>query len=118
MKVRDKSATISLSNVPETDTFTFYNPDPPTLPGLPSVASFKQTYTKSGVPRTIRPGSTDPTSPLAWAGEMWKATASIEFTVAHRDRSFSARGSGTSAPTDFGEMGFERNGSFLNQDRD
>jgi hypothetical protein len=47
---------------------------------------------------------------------MWKATASIKFTVAYADGSFVAHGSGASAATDFGEMGFERNGVFLKSD--
>ena len=118
MRVRDRSATIRLRNVPEIDSFTFFNPVPPTLPGVPSKTSFTQTYTKSGSPRTVIPTSTDPKSPFNWAGKMWKATSSIEFTVAHLDGSFSAHGGGTSAATDFGEMGSERNGTFLNDDDD
>lgn len=116
MEIEDSSATIRLANVPEIDSFTFFNPNPPTLPGVPSMASFRQTYTKSGSPRVVRPTSTDPASPFDWAGKMWMATASIDFSVAHVDGSFSAHGSGTSAATDFGEMGFERNGSFLKED--
>jgi hypothetical protein len=113
LSVNDTSATIRLASVPAIDSYTFFNPQPPTLPGVPSVTSFRQTYTKSGSPRTVQPTSADPTSAFDWAGKMWKATASIEFSVAYLDGSFSAHGSGTSAATDFGEMGSERNGSFL-----
>jgi hypothetical protein len=118
LKIKDNSATIRLRDVPEIDSFTFFNPVPPTLPGLPSKASFTQTYTKSGSPRTVVPSSTDPKSAFNWAGKMWKATSSIEFSVAHLDGSFSAHGTGTSAATDFGEMGTERNGTFLKDEAD
>lgn len=105
--------TIRLRNVPDIDTFTFYDPQPPTLPGVPTMVSIEQTYVRSGSPRRVRPISTDPTSPFNWAGEMWKATASIRFSAAYTDGSFSVQGEGNSSPTDFGQMGFEHNGVFL-----
>jgi hypothetical protein len=65
----------------------------------------------------IKPTSTDPTSKYNWAGAMWNATSSVKFSVAYADGSFSAQGTGASAATDFGEMGFERNGIFLQDEQ-
>jgi hypothetical protein len=64
------------------------------------------------MPRRVRPTSTDPLSPFAWAGEMWMATNSGTFSVAYNDGSFKAQGS-FSSEGNFGEMGTERNGSFV-----
>ena len=118
VKIRERTVSIRLRNVPEVDTFTFYDPDPPTYPGVKGFTSYEQTYTRFGAPRTIRPTSADPTSRFNWAGEMWAATSSIKFTVAYDDGSFYAEGNGTSAPTDFGEIGFERNGLFVEEDEE
>ena len=115
-RVGNQTVRLRVADLPEIDTFTFYNPVPPTLPGVPSVTSFEQTWTKSGSPRQINPTSADPISAFNWAGRMWKATSSIRFTVAYADGSFSAQGTGSSSATDFGEMGFERNGVFLQDD--
>jgi len=46
---------------------------------------------------------------------MWMATNSGKFSVAYNDGSFSAQGSFDSAGN-FGEMGTERNGSFVRRD--
>jgi hypothetical protein len=104
---------VRLHNVPTIDTFTFYDPLPPSG-NVPSVTSFTQTYTRSGSPRQVKPTSVDPVSAFNWAGEMWMATASVTFSVAHADGSFSAQGAGESNGQ-FGEVGFERNGVFLTQ---
>jgi hypothetical protein len=107
-----ETVTVRLHNVPTIDTFTFYDPLPPSA-NVPSLTSFSQTYTRSGNPRRVRRTSTDPKSPFDWAGEMWMATSSATFTVAHADGSCSAQGSGQSNGQ-FGEMGLERNGVVLN----
>jgi len=93
--------------------FTFYDPLPPSG-NVPSMVSFTQTYTRTGSPRQVKPTSTAPVSPFNWAGEIWMATASVAFSVAHTDGSFSAQGTGQSNGQ-FGEVGFERNGLFLTQ---
>lgn len=82
------------------------------MPLVPVKVSFDVTYTKSGKPRRIIPATRDPLSPLNWAGEMWEATNSGTFSVAYDDGTFSASGSFSSSGN-FGEMGTERNGSFL-----
>lgn len=46
---------------------------------------------------------------------MWDATNSGTFSVAYSDGSFSAQGSFSSG-ANFGEMGTERNGSFVDED--
>jgi hypothetical protein len=112
LHISGDTASISLVDVPEIDTFTFYDPYPPSG-NVPSVTSFTMAYTRSGAPRQVIPTSSDPTSPFNWAGEMWSATGSVTFSVAYHDGTFSASGSGVSSSTDFGEMGTERNGRFV-----
>jgi hypothetical protein len=56
--------------------------------------------------------SHDPLSPFNWAGDMWDATNSGTSSMAYDDGTFSASGSFSSAGN-FGEMGTERNGSFV-----
>jgi hypothetical protein len=106
---------IHLEQVPEIDAHTF----PPgagngitPFPAIPATASFDVTYIKGGNRRHIRPASRDPLSPFNWEGEMWDATNSGTFTVTYADGSFSASGSFSSS-SNFGEMGTERNGSFV-----
>jgi hypothetical protein len=114
LEISDKSVTIHLTNVPVVDSFTFYNPFPPSG-HVPAVASFAMTYTKAGAPRHVEPTSTDSASPFNWAGEMWIATGSVRFSVAYKDGSFSVSGSANSAGM-FGELGVERNGFFVHGD--
>jgi hypothetical protein len=111
LEIKGASLTIRVRNVAVTDTFTFFNPLPPSG-NVPAVTSFEQTYTRMGSARRVKPISTDPKSPFNWAGEMWMATSSCTFTAAYRDGSLSVRGNGTTAGQ-FSEMGFERNGFFL-----
>jgi hypothetical protein len=110
-----ETLTIHLENVPLIDAFTF----PPALgngitpfPVVAMKASFDVTYKKAAMRHRIRPTSHDPLSPLNWAGEMWDATNSGTFSMAYDDGTFSASGSFSSAGN-FGEMGTERNGSFV-----
>jgi len=107
-----------LRNVTVVDQLTFPN----TLPngnvvnlgnsGAPVTLSFDVTYQKSGRARHVRPISKDPLSPFNWAGEMSDATNSGTFSLAYKDGSFSAQGS-FSSQGNFGEIGTERNGSFV-----
>jgi hypothetical protein len=120
VKITEDTLTISLKNVSVVDQFRFPGGAGNNLgaAGVPATVSFDITYTKSGTPRHVAPRSHDPLSPFAWAGEMWRATNSGTFTVAYNDASFSAQGSfssDTSNPdtSGFGEMGTERNGSFV-----
>jgi hypothetical protein len=111
---------ISLTNVAVVDQLTFPNPGGINLgaSGIPATVSFSVTYQKSGAARHVRPTSADPVSPFTWAGEMWMATNSGTFSLAYNDGSFSAQGSFSSAGN-FGELGRERNGSFVRrEDRD
>ena len=108
---------IHLEQVPEIDALTF----PPgtgngvtLFPTFPATASFDITYTKTANRRHIRPTSRDPLSPFNWEGEMWDATNSGTFSVTRAD-GFSASGSFSSSGN-FGEMGTERNGSFVRDD--
>ena len=114
MKITDDTVTISLKNASVVDQFRFPGGAGNNLgiAGVPATLSFDITYSKSGARRHVAPTSTDPLSPFNWQGEMWDATNSGTFTLSYNDGSFSAQGSFDSAGN-FGEIGFERNGSFV-----
>jgi hypothetical protein len=118
VKITDDTLTISLRNVAVVDQFQFPGGAGNNLgtAGVPATVSFDITYRKSGVPRHVRPTSADPLSPFNWAGEMWTATNSGTFSVTYNDQSFSVQGSFSSSG--FGEMGKERNGSFVQAERE
>ena len=117
VEITGDTLTIHLQDVPNVDQLQF-----PTGTGnAPVKVSFDITYTKSGMPRRVRPTSRDPLSPFNWAGEMWRATNSGTFKMAYNDGSFSATGSFASDVTNpdtsgFGQMGTERNGSFVERE--
>ena len=113
MKITDNTVTISLKNASVVDQFSFPGGAGNNLgiAGAPATISFDITYSKLGAPRHVEPTSTDPLSPFNWEGEMWDATNSGTFKLSYNDGSFSAQGSFDSAGN-FGEIGFERNGSF------
>jgi hypothetical protein len=122
VQIAGDTLTIHLVDVPVVDAFTFPPPLPPppengispvTL--IPARISLDITYTKSGLPREIHPGSRDPLSPLNWGGEMWDATNAGSFSLTYKDASFSASGS-FSSQGNFGEMGTEHNGVFVDRD--
>ncbi|HKV27377.1 MAG TPA: hypothetical protein VJN90_03775 [Candidatus Acidoferrales bacterium] len=118
MKITDDTVTISLKNASVVDQFRFPGGAGNSLgiAGVPATLSFDITYSKSGDARHVKPTTTDPLSPFNWAGEMWEATNSGTFSLSYNDGTFSAEGSFDSAGN-FGEMGFERNGSFVEDDR-
>lgn len=113
VQITGDSLTINLQNVAVVDQFQF----PGGTGNVPVTLSYVATYTKSGMPRHVRPTSHDPLSPFNWAGKMWTATNSGTFSVAYNDGGFSAQG-GFSSSGNFGEMGTERNGSFVGDDDD
>lgn len=109
-------ASIHLVKVPVVDQGSF----PAGSGTTPATVSLDITYTKSGELRKVRPTSRDPLSPFTWAGEMSTAKNSGTFSVEYNDKSFSATGSFRSdflpGPVNFGELGTERNGSFVEHD--
>ena len=110
-----ETLTIHLENVPVVDQGSF----PAGTGTTPATVSFDITYTKSGAPRHVRPESHDPLSPFNWAGKMSTATNSGTFSVKYNDNSFSAQGSFSSdflPAGNFGEMGTERNGLFVERE--
>jgi len=111
--------TISLTNVAVVDQISFPNGtgNNQGMAGAPATVSFSITYRKVGTSRHVRAASRDPISPFHWAGKMWMATNSGMFSVAYNDDSFKAQGNFDSAGN-FGEMGTERNGSFVRHDDD
>jgi hypothetical protein len=122
VQITEDTLRVHLEDVPTVDAFTFPPPVPPppetdispvTL--IPAKVSFDVTYTKAGMPRGIRPGSHDPLSPVNWAGKMWDATNSGTFSLTYNDGTFSASGRFDSSGN-FGEMGTERNGVFVNHE--
>jgi hypothetical protein len=74
-------------------------------------ATFDITWTPMGEVQHFRPGSSDPTDPSNFAGEIRFATATGSFTVLQNGVTFTIN-SASSAGV-FAEMGTERNGSFL-----
>jgi hypothetical protein len=107
LEIQGNKVTLHLDSVPVSDNFFFLGPG-----NVPALVSLEMTYIRSGAPRQVRPISSDPTSPFNWAGEMWMATGSVEFSVTYTDGSFSAHGTANSSGM-FGEMGTERNGFFV-----
>jgi hypothetical protein len=114
VKITDDTVTISLKDASVVDQFKFPGGAGNNLgiAGVPATLSFDITYSKAGASRHVVPTSTDPLSPFNWEGEMWTATNSGTFSLAYNDGTFLAQGSFDSAGN-FGEMGFERNGSFV-----
>jgi hypothetical protein len=114
VKITDDTVTISLKDASVLDQFTFPGGAGGNLgiAGVPATLSFDITFSKSGARRHVQPTSADPLSPFNWEGEIWDATNSGTFKLSYNDGTFSAQGSFDSAGN-FGEMGFERNGSFV-----
>lgn len=112
--ITDDTVTISLKNASVVDQFSFPGGAGNNLgiAGVPATLSFDITYSKSGARRHVEPTSSDSLSPFNWEGEISEATNSGTFSLAYNDGTFSAQGSFASAGN-FGEMGFERNGSFV-----
>ena len=110
----DNSVTIALKNASVVDQFSFPGGAGNNLgiAGVPATLSFDITYTKSGASRHVEPTSSDALSPFDWEGEMWDAKNSGTFSLSYNDGTFSAQGSFDSAGN-FGEIGFERNGAFV-----
>lgn len=118
VKFTDDTVTISLKNASVVDQFSFPNGAGNNLgiAGVPATLSFDITYSKSGPLRHVAPTTSDPLSPFNWEGKMWDATNSGTFSLAYDDGTFSAQGSFDSAGN-FGEIGFERNGSYVEDER-
>jgi hypothetical protein len=112
--ITEDTLTIHLTDAPVFDQIRFPGGTDFNLgiAGVSAKASFDITFKKTpGTARRVQPTSADPLSPFNWAGEMWDATNSGTFRVASSDGtiyqgSFSSSGN-------FGEMGTERNGSFV-----
>jgi hypothetical protein len=119
IEIHGNSLTIRFKDVAVVDQLQF-----PTGTGTAPVlvTNFEATYTShtdkaTDSPRRVRPTSPDPLSPFHWAGKMWDATNTGNFSVMYKDSSFSASGT-FSSEGQFGEMGTERNGSFLKEEED
>lgn len=118
MKITGNTVHISLKNASVVDQFTFPGGagNNPGIAGVQATLSFDITYSKSGGSREVEPTSIDPLSPFNWEGKMWDATNSGTFSLSYNDGTFSAQGSFDSAGN-FGEIGFERNGSAVEHER-
>ncbi|GAC1438184.1 MAG: hypothetical protein NVS1B11_35200 [Terriglobales bacterium] len=117
VQITENTVTISLKNASVVDQFRFPGGAGNNLgiAGVPATLSFEITYTKSGASREVERASADPLSPFNWEGKMWEATNSGTFSLSSNDGTFSAQGSFDSAGN-FGEIGFERNGAFAEQE--
>jgi hypothetical protein len=111
VEIKGDSLTLTLKDVSTVDQLQF----PGGTGTAPVKVTLKAIYTKIGSPRRVRPTSHDPLSPFNWAGEMWMAINSGTFSVKYTDGSFSASGDFSSSGS-FGEMGTERNGSFVERE--
>ena len=111
VQINGNTLTINVENVAVTDNLYFFGPGT-----APATLSFSITYTASGAPREIEARS-DPLGPFRWDGSMTPATNSGTFSVAYTDGSFTASGSFSSSGL-FGEMGTERNGSYVQDEND
>ena len=117
VQITENTVTISLKNASVVDQFRFPGGAGNNLgiAGVPATISFDITYSKSGARRHVEPTSSDSLSPFNWEGRMWDATNSGTFSLSYNDGTFSAQGSFDSAGN-FGEIGFERNGSFVDHE--
>lgn len=106
VQINGNTVTINAENLAVTDNLFFFGPGT-----APATLSFSITYTASGAPREVVPRS-DPLGPFRWEGTMTPATNSGTFSVAYTDGSFTSSGSFSSSGL-FGEMGTERNGSYV-----
>jgi hypothetical protein len=88
---------------------------------IPSTVSFDLTWTAKGPRHHYKPGSTDPTDPTNFDGKFRTAVATGTFSGSNADGfSFTTVGIASSDEVSsvfgipgWGEMGIERNGSFL-----
>jgi len=106
----EESGTARLSiDMPFRDRFQVFGPG-----DVPGKTHLEATYQITGKGRKVVPLTSDPTSPFNWAGMMWPATESMDFTVAYDDGTFSASGHTdfASSVEQFGQLGHERNGFF------
>ena len=111
VQISGNTITIDVENVAVTDNLFFFGPGT-----APATLSFSITYTAAGAPRQIEAGS-DALGPFRWQGTMTPATNSGTFSVAYTDGSFTSSGSFSSSGS-FGEMGTERNGSYVQDEKD
>ena len=106
------AARVVVENIPVVDSFQILSPTEE-----PATASFDITWTAFGAPRHLRPASSDPLDPTAFAGEFKDALAEGTFsgetvTAFGSGIPFSFSGFASSAFA-WAEMGTEQNGSFL-----
>jgi hypothetical protein len=123
--ITDDTIHISLQTAQIVDQFSFPGGAGNNLgtAGVPATLSFDITYSKAGASRHVEPTSSDPLSPFNWEGEMWKATNHGTFSVKYKDTNnegmtWSIEDGSFDSAGNFGEMGFERNGSFVQERRD
>lgn len=85
------------------------------MDGVPATVSYHATFVTTGAKRKVSPTTRNGLSPFSWAGEMWPSSNSGTFSVRYRDGTFAAQGNFDSTGN-FGEVGYERNGSYLTDD--
>ena len=104
--MQGRTARLHLVDLPIVDSFQFLG-----ATGVPATVSLDVTWTATGRPRNIKPGTHDPTDYSSFAGEFRAADAAGSFSGSEAGFSFHA----TDATSDgaFAEFGTERNGVFL-----
>ena len=112
-----KSATLHVANIDVVDDLQIFGGA-----NIPSTVSFDMTWTSVGPRHHYKPGSDDPLDPSNFDGKFRLAVATGTFSGSNADGfSFSTVGIASSAEVSglfgipgFAEIGFERNGSYLN----
>lgn len=105
LEIEGDTAKLNVEHASVIDDFQFFAPG-----GVPGTVSIHMTWTASGDVHHHEPGSSGPTDPANFDGEFRPAIANGTFSGSELGFSFTS--SASSAST-FGEMGHERNGSFL-----
>lgn len=112
MRRQGHTVRYTATNFPVVDTFQIFGPD-----GVPATVTFDITWVASGAVRHLRPASSDPNDPTAFAGEFRNALATGTFSgtsvTEFGGGPFSFAGTASSAGV-FAETGTERNGFFVN----
>jgi hypothetical protein len=102
-------ARYAVTDLPVLDSFQIFGPDE-----VPGLVTFDMTFEASGPMRHLRPGSTDPADPTAFAAELRDAATTGTFSGSSVTElggdPFSFSGTATGI---WGELGKERNGFYL-----
>jgi len=107
-EVKGKRARLRLGELPVVDSYVIFGPTEDD-----ALVSMDLVWEASEKKRHIRPGSSDPTDPTAFAGEFRNAVATGSFSGVNLGSGFRFHAEGATSEGIFAEIGHERNGFFL-----